>query len=197
MNGTTASRDARVAQLRRARQLDSAAKTARATAAARDLLTAGQRITFARIAREANVSTWFVYNSPTVKAAIQNAMNTQAEHGTTAAAVPHSERATPASLRTDLALAREEINDLKQERNTLKHRIQLALGTQIDNVPQAELLTRIQGLEQQNATLTADLAESNSRAAELSRNLAETQQTVESLRIALRKTIRAVPSSSS
>ncbi|GGN64805.1 hypothetical protein GCM10011579_034660 [Streptomyces albiflavescens] len=48
----------------------------------------------------------------------------------------------------------------------------------------------IQGLEQQNAMPTADLAESNSRAADLTRSLAETVQTVESLRVALRKTIR-------
>ncbi|MGW0875311.1 DUF6262 family protein [Streptomyces sp. NPDC002740] len=100
-----------MARLRRARQTDSITKTTRARSVIRDLLTAGQRITFARVAREANVSTWFVYNKPEVKTAILDAMNDQTRHGAQAAATPRSQRATPAGLHTDVALAREEIQE--------------------------------------------------------------------------------------
>lgn len=92
------------------------------------MLAAGQRISFAGVAREANVSTWFVYNSAEVKTAIWDAMQEQTHHGVEAAAAPRRERATPASLHTDLALAREEIQDLKRERDVLKQRVQLALA---------------------------------------------------------------------
>lgn len=40
-----------------------------------------KRISFARVAREANVSTWFVYNNPEVKDAIRDAMNEQTQRG--------------------------------------------------------------------------------------------------------------------
>ncbi|MGQ4389153.1 DUF6262 family protein [Streptomyces sp. SAS_270] len=85
-----------MARLRRARQTDSVAKTTRAPSAISDLLKAGQRITFARVSREANVSTWFVHDKPEVKAALLDAMNDQTRHGAEAAATPRSERATPA-----------------------------------------------------------------------------------------------------
>ncbi|MFG3142765.1 DUF6262 family protein [Streptomyces sp. NPDC048211] len=195
MNGTESSREARVARLRQARQEDSTAKTARATAAIRHLLEAGQRVSFARVAREANVSTWFVYNNPAVKSATQDAMLVQTDQGMAAAAVAPRERATPASLHTDLALARAEIKDLKRERDTLTRRVQLALGAEIDNAARADLVDRIHDLERRNQTLTRELSESNSRAEKLARGLEESEETVASLRLALRKAIRVVPRS--
>ena len=193
MSGTESSRDARVARLRRARQTDSVAKTTRARSAIRDLLKAGQRITYARVAREANVSTWFVYNKPEIKTAILDAMNDQTRHGAEAAATPRSERATPASLHTDLALAREEIQDLKRERDALKHRVQLALGAEIDTVAQADLVKRIQDLEHQNRVLAQELTQTRANANRFARQREESEETITSLRLALRKAIRAVP----
>jgi len=193
VSGTESSRDARVARLRRARQTDSVAKTTRARSAIRDLLKAGQRITYARVAREANVSTWFVYNKPEIKTAILDAMNDQTRHGAEAAATPRSERATPASLHTDLALAREEIQDLKRERDALKHRVQLALGAEIDTVAQADLVKRIQDLEHQNRVLAQELTQTRANANRFARQREESEETITSLRLALRKAIRAVP----
>ncbi|MFE1907628.1 DUF6262 family protein [Streptomyces gardneri] len=192
MTRLESSREARVARLRQARQADSATKTARARDAIRDLLSAGQRISFARVAREADVSTWFVYNTPAIKSAIGNAMSDQAQHGREAAAVPRPERATPASLHTDLALAREEIQALKRERDALKHRVQLAMGAEIDNVAQADLVQRIQDLEQQNQVLARDLAEARARAARLDDEQEQADETIASLRLALRKALRVV-----
>ncbi|MGW0578015.1 DUF6262 family protein [Streptomyces sp. NPDC002920] len=196
MSATASSRDTRVARLRRARQTDSVTKTTRARGVIRDLLKAGQRITFARVAREANVSTWFVYNKPEVKTAILDAMNDQTRHGAEAAATPRSQR-TPIGLHTDLAFAREEIQDLKRERDTLKQRVQLALGAEIDNVSHAGFVSRIQDLERQNQMLARDLAHARASAGQLAKQQAESEETITSLRLALRKAIRAVPSSDS
>ncbi|MGP3987048.1 DUF6262 family protein [Streptomyces sp. 3N207] len=176
-----------------ARQADSASKSARAQDASRDLLTAGPRVSFARVAREADVSTWFVYNNPTVKAVIRDAMSDQAQHGMEAAAVPRPERATPASVHTDLALAREEIQELKRECGTLKRRVQLALGAEIDNVAQADLVNRIQDLEHQNQALARDLTEARIRAEGLAKQREESEETIASLRLAPRKSMRAGP----
>ncbi|MCW8101735.1 DUF6262 family protein [Streptomyces tauricus] len=193
MSGTESSRDARVARLRQARQSDSATQATRAREVVRDLLNAGQRVSFARVAREADVSTWFVYNNSEIKAAVRDAMNDQTHHGVEVAAAPRHERATPASLRTDLALAGEEIKDLKRERDALKHRIQLALGAEIDNVDQADLVKRIQDLEHQNRVLAQELTQTRTNADRLARLRDESEETITSLRLALRKAIRAVP----
>jgi len=193
VNATESSRDARVARLRQARQANSASKATRTQAAIRELLDAGQRISFARVAREADVSTWFAYNTPAIKAAIRNAMSDQAQHGREAAALPRPERARPASLHTDLALAREEIQELKRERDALKQRVQLALGAEIDNVAQPDLVRRIQDLEHQTQILAGDLAETRSRAETLAEQREEAEENIASLRLALRKAMRAVP----
>jgi chromosome segregation ATPase len=182
-----------VARLRQARQSDSVTKTTRARGVVRDLLNAGQRISFARVAREADVSTWFVYNNSEIKAAVRDAMNDQTHHGVEVAATPRPERATPASLRTDLALAGEEIKDLKRERDALKHRVQLALGAEIDNVTQPDLVKRIQDLEHQNRVLAQELTQTRANADRLARQRDESEETITSLRLALRKAIRAVP----
>ncbi|MFD9378467.1 DUF6262 family protein [Streptomyces sp. NPDC059999] len=192
MTSTESSRDARVARLHRARAADSATKTARTQSAIRDLLSAGQRISFARVAREADVSTWFVYNTPAIKSAIRNAISDQAQHGREATAMPRPERATPASLHTDLALAREEIQELRRERDALKHRVQLALGAEIDNVAQADLVQRIQDLERQNQVLVRDLAETRARVARLDEEQEQADETIASLRLSLRKALRVV-----
>ncbi|MGW8761525.1 hypothetical protein ACWGN5_03385 [Streptomyces sp. NPDC055815] len=113
------------------------------------------------------MSTWFVYNQPAVKAAVRDAMSAPTHHGTEAAAAPRPERTTPAGLHTDLAFAREEIQDLKRERDGLKRRVQLSLGAEIDNVARADLVNRIQGLEHQNRVLAADLSEARARAERL------------------------------
>lgn len=180
-------------RLRRVRQADSAAKATRAKEVVDNLLRGGQRISFARVARQASVSTWFVYNNPAVKSAIQEAMADQTGHGVTAAAVVPRARVTPASLHAELALAREEIKELKHQRDALKQRIQLSLGAEIDNPAQAELVRRIQDLERQNQTLVRDLAEFKGQAKALAGQLEESTETVTSLRLALRKAMRAVP----
>ncbi|NUW46016.1 hypothetical protein HT134_38765 [Nonomuraea rhodomycinica] len=139
------------------------------------------------------MSTWFVYNTPAISAAIRQAMSEQALHGVQAAAVPRPERAIPASLHTDLAIARQEIQELKREREALKHRLQLALGAEIDNAVQPELVQKVQGLERHTQALTRDLAEARTQAARLTEQQQESDETIASLRLTLRKAMRTLP----
>ncbi|MQS15989.1 hypothetical protein F7Q99_27990 [Streptomyces kaniharaensis] len=192
---TTAAREARVERLRQARTADSKAKTKRSLDAVAGLVAAGERITVARVARKAAVSTWFVYNSPVVHQAVQAAIQEQARHGIPAAAILPKQRVSEASLQTDLALAREEIKGLKTERDRLQERVRLALGAEIDDVQRTELLRRIRDLESHNALLISELAEQAARAGRLERRTAELEDEVTAVRRALTRSIRAVPSS--
>ncbi|MFF7240388.1 DUF6262 family protein [Streptomyces collinus] len=187
-------REARVQRLRAARAQDSAAKTSRALDVVRDLLTSGQRITCARVAREASVSTWFVYNQPQVRDAVQTAMHEQRDHGRPAAAVPGSKQVTPAGLHTELALARDEIKDLKKERDRLRERVRLSLGAELDDVDRRQLVERIQHLEQQNTGLKRELSEARDHLIAVEHRLRESEDDLTAARTSLRRAMRAVPS---
>jgi hypothetical protein len=188
-----AAREARVQRLRQARAADSKTKTRRGLDAVAGILAAGERVTVARVARKAAVSTWFVYNRPEVHQAVQAAMQEQARHGLPAAAVIPRQRVSEASLQTDLALAREEIKELKTERDRLRERVRLALGAEIDDVQRDEFLHRIRELESHNALLTAELAEQTERVGRLDRQAVELEDEVTAVRRALTRSIRAVP----
>ncbi|KAK1177977.1 DUF6262 family protein [Streptomyces sp. NBS 14/10] len=192
-DASAAARDVRVQRLRQARAADSKAKTLRGLEAVASLVAAGERVTVTRVARKAAVSTWFVYNRPEVHQAVQAAIREQARHGIPAAAVVPRQRVSEASLQTDLALAREEIKDLKTERDRLQERVRLALGAEIEQVQQPELLRRTRGLERHNALLVAELAEQTTRADKLERRTIELEDEVTAVRRALTRSIRAVP----
>ena len=73
-------RNARIERLRASRAKDSEAKTRRALDAVDGLLRSGRRITVTQVARDASVSTWFVYNQPQVHQAVQHGIAAQREH---------------------------------------------------------------------------------------------------------------------
>ena len=97
---------------------------------------------------------------------------------------------TPASLRTDLALAREEIRRLRAEHGKLRDRLRLQLGAEIDGPDPAALITRVADLE----TLTRQLtAERDARAAEASqaqRRIRDLEDDLTAARETLRRVIR-------
>ncbi|MEI5008502.1 DUF6262 family protein [Streptomyces sp. PmtA] len=190
----TASRDARVRRLSAARARDSEAKTARSLDVVRDLLGSGQRVTFAGVAREASVSTWFVYNQPRVRNAVQAAMDEQRELGRQASQASGSQRANPAGLHTELALAREEIKDLKKERDRLREHVRLSLGAELDDVDRSQLVERVQKLERQNAELNRELSDAQDGLAVLQRQLQESEDDLTAARASPRRAMRAVPS---
>ena len=100
----------RTAGLRAARAQDSADKRRRALATIHALEAAGTPITVSAVANAAAVSTWLVY-ADGVREHLDTARRRQAEHANTPAstAAPGDQApVTPAGLRTDLALARDE-----------------------------------------------------------------------------------------
>jgi len=189
-----AGREVRVQRLRAARAQDSAAKIDRSLKVIHDLLASGQRITFARVAREASVSTWFVYNQPPVRASVEAAMSEQRGQRGKHSLPASRQQVAPAGLHTELALAREEIKDLKKERDRLRDRVRLSLGAELDDVSRRELVERVQQLEQQNAALNQELSGSRNRLIDLEQQLRESEDALTAARASLRRAMRVVPS---
>jgi len=160
----TAGRLARVERLRTGRAQASRAKRATALATIEDLLEAGVRVSFARVAREARVSTWLVYNAPEITKAIHTAIEAQARDGI---ALPRARQPlrnqSSDSLRTDLALSRDEIRALREEVEKLRGRLQLKLGREAESATSSELLARIQEVESANASLGSLVADRDAR----------------------------------
>jgi hypothetical protein len=182
---------ARAAALRAARTKDSQDKRQRALEAIHALEATGTPITATAVAATARISTWLVY-ADGVREHVQAARTRQAAHQAAAAcaASPSHEPTTPASLRTDLAVAREEIRRLRAEREKLRTRLRLHLGAEIDGPDRAELIARVAGLE---ATARQLVAERDARAAEADhaqRRVRELEDDLAAARESLRGVIR-------
>ncbi|MFG2324734.1 DUF6262 family protein [Streptomyces sp. NPDC048568] len=188
-------RDARVERLRASRAQDSETKTARALEAVDGLLRTGRRITVAQVAREAAVSTWFVYNQPRVHEAVEAGISAQRAQGHRISSYPAAQQVSSAGLQTDLALAREEIKDLKRERDRLRERVRLSLGAELEEADRAQLVGRVQELERENAVLRAKLGKSQECCSALEGRLREAEDDLTAARASLRRAMRAVPGS--
>jgi chromosome segregation ATPase len=188
-------RNARIERLRISRAKDSEDKTRRALDAVDGLLRSGRRITVTQVAREASVSTWFVYNQPQVHQAVQDGITAQRAQGRQNSLAPEASHVSPAGLRTDLALAREEIKDLKKERDRLRNRVRLSLGAELEVVNQHGLIERVQQVEQRNTALEQALSEARDQIAALEGQLREAEDDLTAARASLRRAMRAVPSS--
>lgn len=155
----------RTAALRAARAKDSHDKRRRVLAAVQALEAAGTPVTAAAVATTAGVSNWLVY-ADGVREHLQAAQHRQAAHSDPPAfaAAPHTHApVTTASLRTDLAVAREQIRQLRAERDQLRARLRLQLGAEIEGPQRYELITRVAELEAAGRQLAA---ERDARAAE-------------------------------
>ena len=159
----TATRD-RTAGLRAARAKDSADKRRRARDAINALETAGTPVTSAAVAKAAAVSTWLLYTDG-LREHLDAARRRQHQPANPAHANAARTDApvTSVGLRTDLALARDEIRRLRADNDKLRHRLRLQLGAEIDGPDRAELITRVADLESLTRQL---LAERDARAAE-------------------------------
>ncbi|WP_405798606.1 DUF6262 family protein [Streptomyces sp. NBC_01506] len=186
-------RNARVERLRVSRAKDSEDKTRRALDAVDGLLRSGRRITVTQVAREASVSTWFVYNQPQVHQAVQDGITAQQARGRQNSLAPEASQVSQAGLRTDLALAREEIKDLKKERDRLRNRVRLSLGAELEGVNRNELIERVQQIEQRNTALERALSEARDQITALEGQLRETEDDLTAARASLRRAMRSVP----
>jgi hypothetical protein len=167
-------------------------KRDRVLAAVRALEAAGTPISATAVATTAGVSTWLVY-ADGVREHVQAAQCRQAERGHAPgppAQPGRGEPVTQASLRTDLAVAREEIRRLRAERDKLRARLRLQLGAEIEGPERAELIARVANLESASRQLAA---ERDARAAEASharRRIGELEDELTAARESLRRAIR-------
>jgi chromosome segregation ATPase len=172
--------------LKDARRRDSHQKRAR-SAAVDEIKHTDTPITFALIARAAHVSTWLVY-ADGVREYIEAARDYQA-------AQPHRQqlagtRASEASLRTDLELARQDNRTLRAEIARLTNALREQLGHQLDHHNTTDLRTRIEELLEANRELhnaNAEIADDNQR---LQSQLTEAQDDLIAVRASLRQMIR-------
>lgn len=182
----------RTAALRAARAKDSQDKRRRVLAAVQALETAGTPVTAAAVAATAGVSSWLVY-ADGVREHLDAARGRQAERGTTCVpAVPPGNHAsvTPASLRTDLANAREQIRLLRTERDTLLSRLRVQLGAEIEGPERAELITRVANLEAVGRQLAAERDARTAEATQAQRQIQELEDDLTAARDSLRKVIK-------
>lgn len=159
------SREDRTARLVHARRVAAANKRKHALKVLTEQVAAGERVTFAGVARTAAVSGWFVRNQPDLRQAIDRAMAQQREHGLPDKRTTHT---SDPGLRADLLLAREEIRELRAERDKLNARLRKQLGAELDHEPRRELLARLTTLtaEHQHLTIERDALKTALSAAE-------------------------------
>jgi hypothetical protein len=185
-------RQARVAALRAARAKDSQLKRQRVMDAVHALESADAPITAAAVASAAGVSTWLVH-APGVREHLQAARRRQAEHAPTPQPGPtlQGPPATPDSLRTDLAVAHQEIRRLRAERDQLRTRLRLHLGAEIEGPDRAELIARVTTLETVNRQLATERDARTTEAEHAQRRIRELDDDLTAARQSLRQVIRS------
>lgn len=185
-------REARAAALKAARERDSQNKRRRVLEVLDSLQRTGTKITFARVAKEAGVSNWLAY-SPGLREPIEAARRRQEELGieATADAVPPQNRVSNASLKTDLALAQQQIKELREERNRLRERLRLQLGTELNHTDTSELTARVEELNRANAALAKSLQQVQADNKALRAMIENLEDDLTAARQSLRKMMRA------
>ncbi|WHP58999.1 DUF6262 family protein [Arthrobacter sp. KFRI-F3372] len=159
------------------RQKESREKRAAVAKQLGAMLADGDPITFIKVARKAKVSTWLVY-SPGTREQIQEAITKQRQ-----SEQPTSQPAGTDSLRTDLALARQEISVLRREREELRASLRQALGRQVNNLSTAPLVDRLN-------RLAGELAEAQATNTDLDLQITALQDDLTAARTSLRRMIR-------
>ncbi|MFJ9026334.1 hypothetical protein ACIRPU_41200 [Streptomyces sp. NPDC102259] len=172
--------------LAQARRRDSIDKRLRVLTAIERLERDGAPITHTAVARTAGVSTWLTY-AEGVREHIYAAQTRQNARPTISQLPSPS---TPASLRTDLELARQEITTLREERDRLRTAMSHHLGQQLDAVSSQSLTTRIDELTQHNHQLTAQLQHTTTENTTLHTRVTQLEGDLAAARTSLRRMIR-------
>jgi hypothetical protein len=187
---TTPEVSARIAGLKAARAKDSQDKRARVLSAVKTLEAAGTAVTFAAVAETAGVSTWLVY-SPGVREHIDAARRRQSERPGQPDIVRSLQCATPSSLRTELAVARDQIGQLRAERDKLQSRLRLQLGAEIDGPDRPQLIARVAELETVNRQLVVERDARRAEAEAVRQQVRELENDLTAARESLRRVIRS------
>ncbi|MET7784464.1 MULTISPECIES: DUF6262 family protein [Streptomyces] len=173
--------------LKAARQRDSADKRGRVLKAVQDMLRDNRRITFAAVAREADVSSWLVY-APGLRERIDQARTRQAAQG-------HQDqqsgrKVSTASEQTDLLLARQEIKRLRTENGHLRQQARVHLGQQVDQLGNHDLVDRINELAEENLRLSTAERQATAENTQLRQQITELEDDLAAARTSLRRMIR-------
>ena len=161
--------------LLQARRKASQDKRAAVTQALTTMLAAGETVTFTSVAKRASVSTWLVYSAG-VRDQVQAAIDQQRED------VPVTRAPGVDSLRTDLALARQEIHELRREREELRGQLREALGRQLTSLSTEPLVERLN-------RVTGELAEARAANTALASDVATLEEDLIAARTSLRRMI--------
>lgn len=97
---------------------------------------------------------------------------------------------TPAGLRADLALARDEIRRLRAGTDKLRARLRLQLGAEIEGPDRAQLIARVADLEAVNRQLVAERVNRNSETDAARRRVSELEDELTAVRESLRRVMR-------
>jgi hypothetical protein len=182
----------RTAALRAARAKDSHDKRVRVLAAIQAIEAAGTPVTAAAVATTAGVSSWLVY-ADGMREHLDAARRRQAEHDLTPipATTPQTNApVTPTGLRTDLALAREQLRQLRAERDQLRARLRLQLGAEIEGPQPAELINRVADLEAVARQLATERDARTAQADQAQRHARELEDDLTAARDSLRRLIK-------
>ena len=124
------------AALQRARRREGQTKRRQALAALQAMTKAGEAIGLPAVARRAGVSVSLLYADRDLLARIADARDRQRQAGAERAArLPARSLVTEASLRTDLANAKEQNRHLSEELAVLRDRLARELGADADHFP--------------------------------------------------------------
>ncbi len=165
-------------------------KRNRALAAVQALEAAGTPVTATAVATAAGVSTWLAY-ADGIREHVQAARHRQAGREPGPAAPPdRGEPVTQASLRTDLAIARDEIRRLRTEHDKLRARLRLQLGAEIEGPDRAELIARVATLEAATRQLAAERDARATEASHAQQRISELEDDLTAARESLRRAIR-------
>lgn len=167
------------AALQRARRREGQTKRRRALAALQAMTEAGEAIGFPAVARRAGVSVSLLYADRDLLARIADARDRQRQAGAERAArLPTRSLVTEASLRTDLANAKEQNRHLSEELVVLRDRLARELGAGADHFrgrpanPALDMLEeRAAELETDNARLRQQVGQLEADTSELADNL--------------------------
>lgn len=175
-----------------ARAKDSQHKRQRALAAVQALEAAGTPVTATTVATAAGISTWLAY-ADGVREHVEAARQRQAERGHVPGPAARPVRGAPvtqASLRTELAVARDEIRQLRAERDKLRGRLRLQLGAEIEGPDRAELIARVAALEAASRQIAAERDARAAEAGHAQHRIRELEDELTAARESLRRVIR-------
>ncbi|MFE4958691.1 DUF6262 family protein [Streptomyces sp. NPDC056653] len=173
--------------LRAARQRDSLTKRGRVLSTLDTMLKEGEPVTFAAVAKRAEVSTWLTY-APGVRDHNEKARKQQEKEPVRD--LDSGRVVSPSSTRTDLLLAREEIRRLREEIHDLREGMRRQLGHKFDHLGGHDLRERLDELTQENHRLAAEAREAPAENRTLTERVQALEVDLAGARTSLRRMMR-------